>query len=263
MGRTKAVVLAVTSGKGGVGKTSLCVNLATALARTGRRTVVVDADLGLANTHILAGLKPDKTLCDYLENRASLPEVIQHGANGVKFISGGSGIKEMANLDEQGRERIRTAIRDLRPYCDIILLDTGAGVSRAVTDFVALSDHTLVVTTSNFAAIADAYGIIKVMVQEGYQNPMHLVVNRVRSPEEADQVWQKLKGCSERFLKHELNWLGLLPEDQNVEGAVVKRAPFCEAFPETVASKYLARIIAALERYLPPVQTAAGTTSGT
>lgn len=263
MGRTRAVVLAITSGKGGVGKTSLCVNLATALARTGRRTVVVDADLGLSNTHILAGLKPEKTLCDYLENRASLPEVIQHSASGVKFISGGSGIKEMANLDERGRDRIRDAVRDLRPYCDVILLDTGAGVSRAVTDFVALSDHTLVVTTANFAAIADAYGIIKVMVQDGYTNPMHLIVNRVRSPEEADQVWQKLKGCSERFLKHELNWLGLLPEDQNVEGAVVKRSPFCDAFPDTVASKYLKRIVAGLERYLPPVPSTATSTPAT
>lgn len=257
MARTRGIVLAVTSGKGGVGKTSLTVNLATELAQSGYRTVVVDCDLGLANTHIVAGLKPEKTLSDYLENRASLPEVIQHTATGVKFISGGNGVKEMANLDEKGRGRIRDAVKDLQPYCDVILLDTSAGVGKSVTDFVALSDHTIVVTTSNFAAIADAYGIIKVMVQEGYTNPMHLIVNRVRSPEEAEQVWQKLKGCSERFLKHELNWLGLLPEDQNVDAAVIKRAPFCNAFPDTVASKYLKRIVAALERYLPAINKTA------
>jgi flagellar biosynthesis protein FlhG len=175
----------------------------------------------------------------------------------VKFISGGSGVKEMANLDDAGRQRILDAIEELRPYCDLIMLDTGAGVSRAVTDFVSISDHTLVVTTSNFAAIADAYGIIKVMVQDGFRKTMHLVVNRVRSPEEAEQVYKKLKGCTERFLNYELNWLGLLPEDNSVEGAVVKRTPFTEAFPNSVATRYLKKVATSLERYLPKVAVAA------
>src|SRR5690606_32492499 len=121
----------------------------------------------------------------------------------------------------------------------------------AVTDFVSISDHTIVVTTSNFAAIADAYGIVKVMVQEGYRSAMHLLVNRVRSPEEAEQVYKKLKGCTERFLGFDLNWLGLLPEDHSVEGAVLKRMPFCEAFPGSVATRYLKKIVTSLERFVP------------
>lgn len=246
-----AVVFAVTSGKGGVGKTSVSVNVACEFARRGFRTILVDTDLGLANAHILAGMKPEKTLSDYLSNEATLAQIVVDGPLGVKFISGGSGLKDMADLDDTGRARILQTISELKAFCDVIILDTGAGISRAVTDFVSISDHTIVVTTSNFAAIADAYGIIKVMVQEGYRSAMHLMVNRVRSPEEAEQVYKKLKGCTERFLSFDLNWLGLLPEDHSVEGAVLKRTPFCEAFPGSVATRYLKKIVTALERFVP------------
>ena len=252
-----AVIFAVTSGKGGVGKTSLSVSMSTEFARRGHRTIIIDTDLGLSNTHILAGLKPTKTLSDYLKGEAALSEIVMDGPCGVKLISGGSGVKDMANLDDRGRLEILHAITELKPYCDLILLDTGAGVSSNVTDFVSIADHTIVVTTSNFAAIADAYGIVKIMVQEGYDKPMHLVVNRVCSPEEAEQVFRKLKGCTDRFLSSDLNWLGLLPEDTSVEGAVLKQAPFCEAFPNSVATRYLKKVVSSLERFLPalPVRT--------
>ena len=186
-----------------------------------------------------------------LEGKAQLADIITDGPQGVKLISGGSGVKEMANLDEVGRNRVLAAIKELRPFCDLVILDTGAGISTSVTDFVSISDHTLVVTTSNFAAIADAYGIVKIMVQEGYKSAMHLLVNRVRSPAEAEQVYKKLKGCTERFLSFNLNWLGLLPEDNTVEAAVIKRTPFCEAFPGSVATRYLKKVVTALERFLP------------
>lgn len=246
----KATVFAVTSGKGGVGKTSLSVNLACEFSRRGHRTIIVDTDLGLANAHILAGIKPTRTLSDYIEGKAEIGDIIETGPSKVKFISGGSGVKEMANLDANGRARICVAIEELSAFCDVIVLDTGAGVSKGVTDFVSMADHTILVTTSNFAAIADAYGIVKVVVQDGYQKPIHCVVNRVRSPEEAEQVFLKLKGCTERFLGFDLNWLGLLPEDSCVEGAVLKRAPFSEVFPGSVAARYLAKLVSGLERYV-------------
>ncbi len=247
----QAVILSVTSGKGGVGKTSVAVNIGTEFAKRGYRTVLVDIDLGLANTHILSGVYPDKTLSDYVNNSAELADIIADGPGGVKLISAGVGVKEMANLDKDRRGRVLAAIKELQPFCDLIILDTGAGISSAVTDFVSISDHTIVVTTSNFAAIADAYGIIKVMVQENYGREMHLLVNRVRSPEEAEQVFKKLKGCTERFLSFELNWLGLLPEDNSVEGAVTKRIPFCESYPGSVATRYLKKVVTTLERFLP------------
>ncbi|MFO1053391.1 MAG: AAA family ATPase [Planctomycetota bacterium] len=246
-----ATVIAVTSGKGGVGKTSVSVNVATELASRGYRTVLVDVDLGLANAHILAGRAPGKTLFDWLAGRAEFSEIVIDGPGGIKLISGGSGVKELADLDEAGRKRLLEAVNALKPHCDVVILDTGAGISSGVTDFVSIADHTLVVTTSNFAAIADAYGIVKVLVQSGHKKPLHLVVNRVRSPEEAEQVFKKLQGCTQRFLNNELNWLGLLPEDHSVEGAVLQRTPFCEAYPASVVTKYLKKVVSALERYLP------------
>jgi flagellar biosynthesis protein FlhG len=114
-----------------------------------------------------------------------------------------------------------------------------------------IADQTIVITTSNFAAIADAYGIIKVAVQEGYHGPIHLVVNRVRSPEEADQVFKKIRGCTERFLDFNVEWLGLLPEDSTANNAVQKRSPFVISFPDSVATRYLKRIVASVERMLP------------
>ena len=246
-------MFAVTSGKGGVGKTSISVSMATEFATRGYRTIIIDADLGLSNTHILAGLKPDKTIADYLRGSAQLSEIVMDGPCGLKMISGGSGIRELANLDTDGRMKILSTIADLKQHCDLIVIDTGAGVSSNVTDFVSISDHTVVVTTSNFAAIADAYGIVKIMVQEGYDKSMHLLVNRVRSPEEAEQVFKKLEGCTGRFLSFELNWLGLLPEDNSVEGAVLKRVPFSEAFPASVATRYLKTVVSSLERYLPTI----------
>ncbi len=249
--RNGAVVFSVTSGKGGVGKTSVSVNLGIEFARRGLRTIVVDVDLGLANAHIVAGLKPARTLTDYLENRADLADIITPGPGGVKFIAGGSGVKEMANLDEAGRRRIVDAVTELRPFCDVVVLDTAAGISRSVTDFVAISSHTIVVTTPDFAAIADAYGIIKTAVQEKITSTMHVLVNRVRSPQEGEQVFKKLKDCAQRFLGFELKWLGLVPEDAVVETAVVERKPFCEAYPDSVVARYMRRAVASLEQLVP------------
>ncbi|MEY2982785.1 MAG: hypothetical protein RL562_3012 [Planctomycetota bacterium] len=254
----RAPVFAVTSGKGGVGKTSVSVNLATALAARGRRTILIDVDLGLADVHILAGTPPRRTLTEFLAGTADLVDVIGDGPRGLKIIAGGSGVKELADLDAKGRARILDAIERLRPHCDAILLDTGAGISSNVTDFLAVADHTLCVTTSGFAAIADAYGVVKVLAQSDAPRSVHMIVNRVRSPEEAEQVFRKLQGCCQRFLGFELNWLGFLPEDQNVEGAVLKRLPFCEAFPTSVAARYLQKLATSLEGYLAPKPTPLG-----
>ncbi|MDA0372697.1 MAG: MinD/ParA family protein [Planctomycetota bacterium] len=254
----RAQVFAVTSGKGGVGKTSVSVNLATALAARGRRTILVDVDLGLADVHILAGTPPRRTLSDFVAGTAELVEVIGDGPRGLKIIAGGSGVKELADLDARGRARVLDAIESLRPHCDAILLDTGAGISSNVTDFLEIADHTICVTTSSFAAIADAYGVVKVLAQRNTPRSVHMIVNRVRSPEEAEQVFRKLQGCCQRFLGFELNWLGFLPEDQNVEGAVLKRSPFCEAFPTSVAARYLQKLATSLEGYLAPMPSPLG-----
>ncbi len=242
-----AQVLVVTSGKGGVGKTSVSVNLTTELASRGLRMMLVDADLGLANAHILLGTTPTQTLSEYLDGRADLNSILTPGPFGMKLISGGQGIQEMANLDETGRKQILNAIQDLRPYCDIVLIDTGAGVSRTVTDFFTIADHAIVVTNANFAAVANAYGVMKVIHQEGYSCPTHLVVNRAKSSEEAKQVYLKLKGCTQKFLESQVEWLGLVPEDAHVNQSVQKRTPFTQAFPNSIASEYVKKLADGVE----------------
>jgi flagellar biosynthesis protein FlhG len=249
-GAKLAQILVVTSGKGGVGKTSLSVNLGTELASHGYRIMFVDADLGLANAHILLGANPTQTLTEYLEGQTDLSGILTPGPYGMKIISGGQGVQEMANLDEAGRNQVLGAIQDLRPYCDLVLVDTGAGVSKTVTDFVGIADHTLVVTNANFAAVANAYGIVKVMYQDGYTNPMHLIVNRAHSPEEAQQVFLKLKSCTQKFLEYPIHWMGLVPEDPHVNQAVQKRTPFTQAFPNSLASNYIRKLTESIEGLL-------------
>jgi len=242
-----ARIIAVTSGKGGVGKTSFAVNLGTALAARERRVLLLDADLGLANAHILCGSRPEKTLSDYVEGRAEIAEIIAAGPGGLKMISGGSGVAEMANLGEAGREKIVQAVLGLDPWCDAIIVDTAAGISRSVTDFVRIADEAVVVCTPNFAAIADAYGIMKVVASEGFRGRMHLVVNRVLSMEEAEGVYKKLQGCTTRFLNLRIELLGYLPEDPVVNRAVQRRTPFLLAFPDAVASRYMGQLAEKLE----------------
>jgi flagellar biosynthesis protein FlhG len=243
-------ILVVTSGKGGVGKTSLSVSLAAELAARGKRVILCDADLGLANAHILLGVKPTMSLTQYVEEQAQLDQLMSDSAVGVKLISGGQGVEKMANLDAAGRRLVTDAIRDLRSYCDVLLIDTGAGISRMVTDFVALADLALIVTNANFAAVANAYGMIKVMVQSGHKAPMHVIVNRAHSTEEARQVFSKLNECAEQFLGVSVTWLGLVPEDPRVMQAVHRRAPFAILHPETVASQYLRQNVNRIEEWL-------------
>ena len=251
-----AQILSVTSGKGGVGKTSFAVNLATSLARGGRRTLILDADLGLANAHILCGSRPEKPLSDYVEGKVDLPEVIVQGPEGLRMISGGSGVAEMANLDEGGREKILQAVLSLTPWVDVIIIDTAAGISRSVTDFIKISDHTLVVCTPNFAAIADAYGIMKVITSEGYKGGLHLLVNRVLSMDEAEAVYKKLRGCTNRFLGLDIQLLGFLPEDPAVNKAVQRRIPYLLSFPDSVVCRYLNQVAKKVEdTLLEKIQT--------
>ncbi len=245
-----AQIVSITSGKGGVGKTAFAVNLAAYLSSKKNRVLLIDADLGLANVHILCGAKPSYTLSDYIEDKADIADIVVEGPAGVKMISGGSGVAEMANLDEENRNKILKAIVGLKRWCDIIIIDTAAGISRAVTDFIQISEQTIVICTPNFAAIADAYGVMKVVTSEGYWGKINLVVNRVLSSEEAEAVFKKLQGCTERFLGLGISMLGFVPEDPAVNKAVQKRSPFVMSFPGSVASKYLQMIGDEVEKWI-------------
>jgi flagellar biosynthesis protein FlhG len=239
--------IAVTSGKGGVGKSNLVANLAIGIARLGKRVLVLDADLGLANMDVLLGVRPQYTLYHVLKGSKDLLDVIIAGAPGVKFIAGGSGMRELADLDENARVRFLDGMRKLESYTDVVLIDTGAGISSNVMAFVTAADEVLCVTTPEPTAMADAYGIIKTLAQESDPfPPLSLIVNRVRSPEEGAVVAGKIFRVSKQFLEVGIQYAGYVLEDLNVMKAVRAQKPFMSMYPNTYASACVSNLVARL-----------------
>jgi len=235
-----ARVIAVTSGKGGVGKTTTSVNLAVALARLGWRVLLFDADLGMANAHIFAGVTPGKTLPDVLERRATLKDAVMPGPEGIRLICGASGIPWLADLDAV---RLLGVCRDLRHVAedyDFLLLDTGAGISSQVMHFLGLADEIVVVTTPNLAATLDAYGVVKAAHEAGLSEKMHLLVNQASDETEASNVSSRIANCAQRFLGVAPAFLGYLTRDHAVEQANQSRRPFLDL---DSASENAARLV--------------------
>jgi flagellar biosynthesis protein FlhG len=258
-----ARTIAVTSGKGGVGKSNLVANLAIGIARLGKSVLVLDADLGLANMDVLMGVRPQYTLYHVLKGSKDLLDVIISGAPGVKFIAGGSGMRELADLDDEARTRFLQGMRKLESYTDVVLIDTGAGISSNVMAFVTAADEVLVVTTPEPTAMADAYGIIKTLASESDPfPPVSLIVNRARTPEEGAVVAGKIFRVSKQFLEVGVQYAGYVLEDLNVMRAVRAQKPFMAMFPNTYASACVSNLVAKLfgaEAPVPP--QAAGLTS--
>lgn len=226
-------VLALLSGEAGVGKTSLAVRLGCELSRRGHRTLLVDAEPGPAAAPVSPSARPQRSLRESVAGAAPLQDSTATGPGGLRLARGGSRVVEQ-----------------LKAAFDVILLDTAPGVGRDVTDYVAMADEIVLVTTNNFAAAADASGVVTALNRDGLDKPVHAVVNRARSAEEAARVFAKLRGSAERFLGFDLNWLGWLPEDSSVDGAASRRTSLSEAFPGSTAARCLARLVSDLERKL-------------
>lgn len=249
MERGKGVwVIAVTSGKGGVGKTSLSTNLSVMLARHGVRTVLFDGDLGLANAHVFLGIKPRYSIVDLLNRRAGIEEILAPGPFGMKLIPGGSGLSQLAELDDGHRSRLIDEFTKLRKMTDVLVIDTSAGVSRNVMKFVGLADEILVVTTPNIASTLDAFGLIRIAVQQQIKGTMNLVVNRVRNRAQADQVFAKLARCTDEFLGKKVEKMGYIFEDSGVEEAIQNQRPLADYRPDSPAVLCLEEIVQKLLR---------------
>lgn len=235
--RPAARVVAVTSGKGGVGKSNLTLNLAVALGRLGQRVIVLDADLGLANINILLGFEPPATLADVLSGETRLPDILVAGPEGMRIIPGASGMTRLAAASSVEIERIIRGFRDLDAECDWLLIDTGAGISPQVMGFVLAADEVLVVTSPEPTALADAYGMIKAIWESERTVAVRLVVNRARSLDRAERMGRRLIELAARMLNVEVEWAGLIQEDDHVREAIAVQRPFLLTYPKTTATR--------------------------
>jgi flagellar biosynthesis protein FlhG len=252
-------VITITSGKGGVGKSNFTLNFALGLTEVGKKVVVLDLDLSTANINILMGINPRYTLLDVLYQRKDIWEVLEKGTHGIEYISGGIDVQDLLNLDQTRLSYFWNQILELQNYADFILLDTGAGISKELVDFILASDETILVTTPEPTSIADSYAVLKTALHYSNQPPnFRLVVNRALSYREAVETSRALKTTCSKFLKLQLNTLGFLMEDDHVKKSVRMQKPFFITYPKCEASKNIKQIV---RSFLPEAEEQASVSS--
>jgi len=236
-GLKRTRVLVITSGKGGVGKTNIALNLSIALRELGKGVILLDADMGLANVDIILGLVPKYNLYHVIRREKELKDIIITGPKGIQIVPGGSGIFQMANLSEYELKQVVSELGKLDGESEYMIVDTGAGIAHNVLSFALMADDIIVVTTPEPTSLTDAYGIIKTAASREARGKYHLIVNRVNSESQGILVGQKLKSVCERFLGVEINVLGFVLEDRAVHGAVMKQEALVENAPNSGAAK--------------------------
>lgn len=237
--KTVATVVTVTSGKGGVGKSNMSVNLAIQLQNLGKRVIILDADFGLANVEVMFGIRPAYSLADLMFKYKELKDIICPGPRGIGIISGGSGIQEMANLTKYQIGNLTSKLYELDELADVIIIDTGAGISDAVLEFVTHSTEVILVATPEPTSITDAYALLKsVNKRDDFDKtkPIKMITNRVGTAKEGKELFTKLDVVVERFLDVKIDFLGAVPQDSNVSKAVMRQVPFSIAYPNTQAT---------------------------
>jgi len=238
----RARVLAITSGKGGVGKTNLSVNLSYALISLGKEVCLLDADLGLANVDVLLGTVPRLHMGHAVSGEADIVDLIYEAPGNLKLIAGGSGISELADLPEADLQRFVRSLRHLETQTDFLVLDTGAGLGRAVTNFVLAADLVVVVTTPEPTAVTDAYAVIKAVVKKNPAADLKLVVNNAQDNVEGEEAADRLRTTVLRFLGASLDFLGAIPADKEVLRSVRSQRPFFLSAPSSPASQAVREI---------------------
>lgn len=238
-GRTarRARVLTVTSGKGGVGKTNLSINLGIALVRQGLRVVVIDADLGLANVDILLGIDPKYSLSDLVYGGRAVEDVLTSGPGGLQVLAGGSGVYELASLAPAEVRRLLQHIERLDSMFDVILIDTGAGIGAGVLSFALAGEEVLVVTTTEPSSLADAYAVIKMIYSRRPDARLSVAVNMAPNIREGETTFRRLESAALRFLGMKPSLLGIVPRDEAVYRAVQRQTPFVLSNPSVPASR--------------------------
>ncbi len=229
-------VIVITSGKGGVGKSTLALNLSLNLCMRGKKVVLMDADLGLANIDIMLGMVPQHNLHHMILGKKSLKEITASGPHGLKIIPGGSGINELANLNSEELKRIIVELGRLDGEYDFMIIDTGAGISKNVVTFVLAANEVIVITTPEPTAITDAYGIVKSIARKSEESSLYLVVNRVANNSEGIMVAEKFKLVCRKFLELNITPLGHIVDEPLVGEGIRRQQPFISLFPKTAAA---------------------------
>jgi len=240
--RRPATRIAVTSGKGGVGKTSLSINLAVAISRLGHRVGIIDADFALGNVDVMLGLTPEEHMGAVLEGTKTVADVALNGPSGVRVIPAGSGVRTLTALDEPRWSRLVTAVRDTSRDLDFLLFDTASGVSDNVLDVVNLADYVLVVTSYDPAAVVDAYAVIKLINANDHVKPIGVVVNSTRDAEEAGLVFRQISLAADRFLGRSLRYDGHVLEDRSIKDSGLAQRPLIGHESSGPASRCIRRL---------------------
>jgi len=242
MKERSARVIAVTSGKGGVGKTNVSVNLSVALGRMGKQAMLVDGDFGLANANIMLGLNSTATIADLLTRDCGLEEVIQKGPAGLMLVPGHSGTHSHSALGSDGRRRLASAFRPYAQDVDHVVVDTASGIGAEAMSLVATSDVILLVLSSEPTAFMDAYQLVKVLALDHHRTDISVVTNMVDDDEAGRQLFRHFEEVVKRFLPTRLSHLGSIPRDDHVRDAVLSKRCCMEAFPESRASAAFSRL---------------------
>ncbi|MDR3115593.1 MAG: MinD/ParA family protein [Treponema sp.] len=243
-------IITVTSGKGGVGKTSISVNMALAYARLGKKVVVMDADLGLANVNVMLNTIPKFNLYHVMRKQKTMKEILWETDYGISIVAGASGLSKIANLTEDERQYFINELDSLSE-ADIIIIDTSAGVSSNVLDFIAAADDAVIIATPEPTAITDAYGITKIIATE-YESltmGLKLVVNRVRGVAEAKKVADRMTHIAGQFLNIRIDYLGFIYDDAMVSHAVLRQKPFMVLDAKCKASLCVQHIVERMEKH--------------
>jgi flagellar biosynthesis protein FlhG len=235
-------VIAVTSGKGGVGKTTVSINLAVALASLDREVFLLDADLGLANVDVMLGLKPEKNLSHVIDGVCPLQEILLPGPAGIHVIPGASGIQRMADLDGREYAGLVHAFNDLTLPLDVLIIDTPAGISESVIRFCSAAQEVIVVVCNEPASITDAYAMIKILHQEYRVNRFRVLVNMTHYPQEGRSLFNKLSEVAHRFLDVSLDLIGAIPYDAHVRSMALRQRALMEASPGSPAARAFRQI---------------------
>jgi len=239
--KSRTKVIAVASGKGGVGKTTLSVNLGISIAKAGHKVLIFDGDLGLANINVLLGIIPKYNLYHVVKGHKSLKDIIIQTAEGVDIIAGASGYAQLANLNETQRNNLIKGFSDLGHY-DYMIIDTGAGISSNVIGLIMPADEVIIVTTPEPTSITDSYGLIKSIVAQSKEKNLKIIVNRVKSAIEGKKVADRVIDISGQFLEVRVEHLGFIFQDEEVEKSIREQKPYVVNYPRSKAASCLNRI---------------------